>query len=138
MLKGERHFALSLTMDDNLKPNLTPNGRPPRKQLAPRDMMIVAIAILVITRIDFMNLNSFHILILFLLFLMLMLRWGNMRKEAVRRQAMERYRNEFETEQAKKYADQVAAEAEAKAAATEEEPAAETPVEDTTEAKTEE
>ena len=125
-------------MDDNLKPNLTPNGRPPRKQLAPRDMMIVAIAILVITRIDFMNLNSFHILILFLLFLMLMLRWGNMRKEAVRRQAMERYRNEFETEQAKKYADQVAAEAEAKAAATEEEPAAETPVEDTTEAKTEE
>lgn len=125
-------------MDDNLKPNLTPNGRPPRKQLAPRDMMIVAIAILVITRIDFMNLNSFHILILFLLFLMLMLRWGNMRKEAVRRQAMERYRNEFETEQAKKYADQVAAEAEAKAAATEEEPAAETPVEDTTEEKTEE
>ena len=125
-------------MDDNLKPNLTPNGRPPRKQLAPRDMMIVAIAILVITRIDFMNLNSFHILILFLLFLMLMLRWGNMRKEAVRRQAMERYRNEFETEQAKKYADQVAAEAEAKAAATEEEPAAETPVEDTTEKKTEE
>ena len=138
MLKGERHFALSLTMDDNLKPNLTPNGRPPRKQLAPRDMMIVAIAILVITRIDFMNLNSFHILILFLLFLMLMLRWGNMRKEAVRRQAMERYRNEFETEQAKKYADQVAAEAEAKAAATEEEPAAETPVEVTTEEKTEE
>ena len=125
-------------MDDNLKPNLTPNGRPPRKQLAPRDMMIVAIAILVITRIDFMNLNSFHILILFLLFLMLMLRWGNMRKEAVRRQAMERYRNEFETEQAKKYADQVAAEAEAKAAATEEEPAAEPPVEDTTEEKTEE
>ena len=125
-------------MDDNLKPNLTPNGRPPRKQLAPRDMMIVAIAILVITRIDFMNLNSFHILILFLLFLMLMLRWGNMRKEAVRRQAMERYRTEFETEQAKKYADQVAAEAEAKAAATEEEPAAETPVEDTTEEKTEE
>ena len=125
-------------MDDNLKPNLTPNGRPPRKQLAPRDMMIVAIAILVITRIDFMNLNSFHILILFLLFLMLMLRWGNMRKEAVRRQAMERYRNEFETEQAKKYADQVAAEAEAKAAATEEEPAAETPVEVTTEEKTEE
>ena len=125
-------------MDDNLKPNLTPNGRPPRKQLAPRDMMIVAIAILVITRIDFMNLNSFHILILFLLFLMLMLRWGNMRKEAVRRQAMERYRTEFETEQAKKYADQMAAEAEAKAAATEEKPVAETPVEDATEEKTEE
>ena len=100
--------------------------------------MIIAVVILVITRIDFMNLNSFHVLILALLFLMLMLRWGNMRKEAVRRQAMERYRNEFETEQAKKYADQVAAEAEAKAAATEEEPAAETPVEDTTEEKTEE
>ncbi len=130
-------------MDDNLKPNLTPNGRPPRKQLAPRDMMIVAIAILVITRIDFMNLNSFHILILFLMFLMLMLRWGNMRKEAVRRQAMERYKNEFETEQAKKYADQMAAEAAAKATATEEKPeaeetVAETPVEDTTEEKTEE
>ena len=60
--------------------------------------MIVALAILVITRIDFGNLNSFHMLILFLLFLMLMLRWGNMRKEAVRKQAMERYREQFETE----------------------------------------
>ena len=69
--------------------------------------MIVAIAILVITRIDFMNLNSFHILILFLMFLMLMLRWGNMRKEAVRKQAMERYRDQFETDIAMKAAETV-------------------------------
>ena len=60
--------------------------------------MIVAIAILVITRIDFANLNSFHMLILFLLFLMLMLRWANMRKEAVRKQAMERYKDQYEDE----------------------------------------
>ena len=102
--------------NNNLNPNLTPNGRPPRKQLAPRDMMIVAIAILVITRIDFANINSFHILILFLMFLMLMLRWANMRKEAVRKNAMERYKSQFEEEEAaKRFADQLAAEAAAKA-----------------------
>ena len=140
MLKGERHFALLLTMDDNLRPNLTPNGRPPRKQMAPRDMMIVAVVILVITRIDFMNLNSFHVLILALLFLMLMLRWANMRKEAVRKQAMDRYRTEFEHEQSRKYADQLAAEAAvrtaAKAESVTEEPVAETPAEDAVEEKT--
>ena len=77
--------------------NTTPN-RPKRKQLAPRDMIIVALIVLVMTRINWMQLNSFHVLILFMLFLMLMLRWGNMRKEAVRKQAMERYKDEFETE----------------------------------------
>ena len=80
-------------MENNQNPN-----RPQRKQLAPRDMIIVAVAILVITRIDFGNLNSFHVLILFLLFLMLMLRWGNLRKEAARKQAMERYREQYETD----------------------------------------
>ena len=65
-------------------------------------MLIVALAILVITRIDWGNLNSFHFLILFLMFLMLMLRWGNMRKEAVRKQAMERYKEQFETDTANK------------------------------------
>lgn len=83
-------------------PNM-PN-RPQRKQLAPRDMLIVALAILVITRIDWSNLNSFHFLILFLMFLMLMLRWGNMRKEAVRKNAMERYKEQFETDVANKSA----------------------------------
>lgn len=86
-------------MANNQNPN---SNKPQRKQLAPRDMMIVALAILVITRIDFANFNSFHILILFLLFLMLMLRWGNMRKEAVRKQALDRYKDEYETESAKK------------------------------------
>ena len=61
--------------------------------------MIIAVAILVITRIDFANINSFHMLILFLLFLMLMLRWANMRKEAVRKQAMERYKDQYEDEE---------------------------------------
>lgn len=79
-------------------------NRPQRKQLAPRDMMIVALAILVITRIDWGNLNSFHFLILFLMFLMLMLRWANMRKEAVRKQAMERYREQYEPDAANKSA----------------------------------
>ena len=93
--KGERHFLpYQMIMNNNQMPN-----RPPKKQMAPRDMMIVAIAILVITRIDFGNLNSFHLLILFLLFLMLMLRWANMRKEAVRKQAMERYKDQYEDEE---------------------------------------
>lgn len=82
-------------MQNNQNP--IPN-RPQRKQLAPRDMLIVALVILAITRLDFSNLNSFHVLLLFLVFLLLMLRWGNMRKEAVRKQAMERYKDEYETE----------------------------------------
>ena len=95
--KGERHFLpYQMIMNNNQTPN-----RPPKKQLAPRDMMVIAVAILVITRIDFANINSFHVLILFLLFLMLMLRWANMRKEAVRKQAMERYRDQYEEEEEK-------------------------------------
>ena len=77
--------------------NPIPN-RPQRKQLSPRDMLIVALVILAITRLDFGNMNSFHVLLLFLVFLLLMLRWGNMRREAVRKQAMERYKDQFETE----------------------------------------
>ena len=90
--------------------NTTPN-RPKRKQLAPRDMLIVALIVLVMTRVNWANMNSFHVLILFMLFLMLMLRWGNKRKEADRKQAMERYKEQFEAEAAKKAAEQsVAAE----------------------------
>ena len=84
--------------------------------------------------------NSSSTLILALLFLMLMLRWANMRKEAVRKQAQERYRTEFEHEQSRKYADQLAAEAAvrtaAKAESVTEEPVAETPAEDVIEEKT--
>lgn len=65
-------------------------------------MLIVALVILAITRLDFGNLNSFHVLLLFLVFLLLMLRWGNMRREAVRKQAMERYKEEYEPEPANK------------------------------------
>ena len=79
-------------MENNQNPN-----RSPRKQLAPRDMLIVALVILAITRLDFGNLNSFHVLILFLVFLLLMLRWANMRKDAVRKQAMERYKDQYDT-----------------------------------------
>ena len=101
-------FCLYLLMENNQ--NTTPN-RPKRKQLAPRDMLIVALIVLVMTRVNWANMNSFHVLILFMLFLMLMLRWGNMRKEAVRKQAMERYKEQFEAEAAKKAAEQsVAAE----------------------------
>lgn len=83
-------------MENNQNP--TPN-RPQRKQLAPRDMLIVALVILAITRLDFGNMNSFHVLLLFLVFLLLMLRWGNMRREAVRKQAMERYKDQYEEAQ---------------------------------------
>ena len=98
-------FCLYLLMENNQ--NTTPN-RPKRKQLAPRDMLIVALIVLVMTRVNWANMNSFHVLILFMLFLMLMLRWGNMRKEAVRKQAMERYKEQFEAEAAKKAAEQAA------------------------------
>ena len=103
-------------MENNQNPNLTPN-RPPRKQMAPRDMFIVAVVVLVLTRINWTQMNSFHVLILALTFLMLMLRWGNMRKEATRKQAMDRYKREYEEEQAAKYAEQILAEAKAAAAA---------------------
>ena len=99
-------FCLYLLMENNQ--NTTPN-RPKRKQLAPRDMLIVALIVLVMTRVNWANMNSFHVLILFMLFLMLMLRWGNMRKEAVRKQAMERYKEQFEAEAAKKAAEQAVA-----------------------------
>ena len=99
-------FCLYLLMENNQ--NTTPN-RPKRKQLAPRDMIIVALIVLVMTRVNWANMNSFHVLILFMLFLMLMLRWGNMRKEAVRKQAMERYKEQFEAEAAKKAAEQAVA-----------------------------
>ncbi len=81
-------------MENNQNPN--PN-RPPRKQLAPRDMLILAMVILGITRLDFGNLNSFHVLLLFLMILVLMLRWGNMRKEALRKQSMQRYKDQYDT-----------------------------------------
>lgn len=89
--------CLYLLMENNQNP--TPN-RPNRMKLAPRDMLIVAFAVLALTRIDWAHMNSFHVLILFLLALMLMLRWGNMRKEAVRKQAMERYKAQFEADAA--------------------------------------
>ena len=82
-------------MENNQNP--TPN-RPQRKQLSPRDLLILALIFFAFTRIDFATMNSFHVLILFLLFLLLMLRWANMRKAAVRKQAMERYRDQYEAE----------------------------------------
>ena len=112
-------------MENNQNP--TPN-RPPRKQMAPRDMLILALIVLGITRLDFANLNSFHVLLLFLMFLLLVLRWGNMRKEAVRKQAMERYRSQYEDELMMKAAQaEAAAAAEDVAANSEPVPAEETP-----------
>ena len=67
-------------------------------QLSSRDLLIVALGIYVLTRIDWRHLNSFHALILFLLALMLMLRWANMRKNAVQKQSMNRYREQYEAE----------------------------------------
>ncbi|WP_458406940.1 hypothetical protein [Anaerotignum sp.] len=80
-------------MENNQNP--TPN-RPQRKQLSPRDLLILALIFFAFTRINFAQMNSFHVLILFLLFLLLMLRWANMRKAAIRKQAMERYKDQYE------------------------------------------
>ena len=97
--KGERQILpYTFIMENNQIP--MPPHRPQRKQMAPKDMFIIAMVILAITRIDFANFNSFHVLLLFLVFLMLMLRWGNMRKSAVRKNAMDRYKAQFEAEEA--------------------------------------
>lgn len=101
--------------------NQNPIPNKPRKQLAPRDLLIVALVILAITRLDFSNMNSFHVLLLFLVFLLLMLRWANMRKEAVRKQAMDRYKDEYRAEPVNKsvfrWADEPAAPAAEKVSA---------------------
>ncbi len=86
--------------------NQTPNQPPKRKQMAPRDMILIALAVLVMMRVDWGNMNSFHYLILFMLFLCFMLRWSNMRKDAIRKQNMERYKDLYEAEAAKKAAAQ--------------------------------
>ena len=90
--------------------------------------MLIALAVLVMTRIDWGNMNSFHYLILFMLFLCFMLRWSNMRKEEIRKQNMERYKEQYAAEAAKKAAAEASA-ADAPAAEisanTEEVPAAE-------------
>ena len=121
--------------------NHPPAPRKP-KMMAPRDMLLIALAVLVMTRIDWAHMNSFHYLILFLLFLCFMLRWTNMRKEANRKQAMERYKAEMEAEAAKKAADAPAEEVPAEDVTVDGEavPAPEAPAEETpaAEEKTEE
>lgn len=68
------------------------NRPPQRKKVPPKDLLLIALTILVIFRVDWGNMNSFHYLILFLLFLCFMLRWSNMRKDAQRKQMMEQYK----------------------------------------------
>lgn len=75
-LKGERHCALYLFMENNQN---TPN-KPQRRKVPRIDLIIIALGILIIFRIDWGNMNSFHYLILFMFVLCLMLRWANMRK----------------------------------------------------------
>ncbi len=86
-------------MENNQIPN-----RPQRKKMATSDLILIGLAVLVMFRIDWANMNSFHYLILFLLFLCFMLRWSNMRKTAIRQQMRERYKAEFEAEEAKQAA----------------------------------
>lgn len=71
---------------------------PRRKQMAPRDMLLIALAVLVLVRVDWRHMNSFHYLILFLLVLCFMLRWSNMRKDA-RRQELLKKKAEYEATQ---------------------------------------
>lgn len=67
------------------KPN-----KPQRKPIPRIDLIIIALGVLVIFRVEWGNMNSFHYLILFLFVLCLMLRWANMRKaEEMRRKKAE-------------------------------------------------
>lgn len=88
-----------------LMENNTQNRPPQRKKMAPKDLILIALAILVMFRVDWSNMNSFHYLILFLLFLCFMLRWSNMRKEA-QRQELLRKKAEYEAAMAAKEAAQ--------------------------------
>lgn len=78
--------------------NQTPNRPPQRKKVPLRDLILILLAVLVLFRVDWGNMNSFHYLILFLLILCFMLRWSNMRKEAQRRELMERRRQAEEAQ----------------------------------------
>lgn len=82
--------------------NNTQNPRPQkqRKKIPPKDIILIALAVLVMFRIDWANMNSFHYLILFLLLLCFMLRWSNMRKENQRKQAMLQRQAELEAKKA--------------------------------------
>ena len=84
-------------MENNMQNNPQPTP-PRRKQMAPRDMLLIALAVLVIVRVDWRHMNSFHYLILFLLVLCFMLRWSNMRKDA-RRQELLKKKAEYEARQ---------------------------------------
>ena len=61
-------------------------------------MLLIALAVLVLVRVDWRHMNSFHYLILFLLVLCFMLRWSNMRKDA-RRQELLKKKAEYEATQ---------------------------------------
>lgn len=87
--KEKGSFASYLLMENNMQ-----NRPPKRKKLPITDLILIALAVLVIFRIDWGNMNSFHYLILFLLLLCFMLRWSNMRKEAQRKEAMARRKAE--------------------------------------------
>lgn len=106
--------------------NNTQNPRPRRKKIPPKDIILIALAVLVMFRIDWSNMNSFHYLILFMLLLCFMLRWSNMRKENQRQQAMLQQKAELEAKKA----------AEAPAAITADSSVVEAPAESTTEEKT--
>ena len=53
-------------------------------------MLLIALAVLVLVRVDWRHMNSFHYLILFLLVLCFMLRWSNMRKDARRQELLKK------------------------------------------------
>ena len=91
-------------MENNTQ-NHPQNTPPKRKKMAPRDLILIALAILVMFRVDWSNMNSVHYLILFLLILCFMLRWSNMRKEAQRQELLKR-KAEYEAAMAAKQAAQ--------------------------------
>ena len=95
----------------------TPN-KPQRKKRALVDMLIPALGILVLWRVDWGNMNSFHYLIIFMFFLCLMLRWGNLRKaEEAKRKRKEYMAQKAAYEAAYAAAQKTAAQSSAKAAA---------------------
>ena len=76
-------------MENNTQNHPQPTP-PKRKAMSPKDMLLIALTILVIIRTDWHNMNSYDYLLLFLLLLCFMLRWSNMRKDAQRQELIKK------------------------------------------------
>lgn len=78
----------------HLPEQFTMTNRPKRKKLSPTDLILYALAVFMLFRIPWNNINSFHFLILFMFLLCMMLRFSNLRRAKIREFALKRKQEE--------------------------------------------